>query len=127
MKKPRDFFGKVMFMQLVDFQKEISTLEGFSKGRIVNYVTGFTKQRRRNRAKKLNLLKRNKLDSIGLIGKSEEFREETDYDDIWWDSYVKLEAYKRGEWEFLTYHARYKKDKPLGTWVVCSKGQKKKK
>lgn len=121
--KTKDFW-QVMFMQLVDYQKEFQHLEVSRKEnpQLCNWIY---EQRRQNRAKKLNLLKRNKLDSIGFDWKSEEFREDTDYDDIWWDSYIKLVAYYK-EHGNSDIPARYKKDKPLGTWVVAQRAKRRK-
>ena len=121
--KTKDFW-QVMFMQLVDYLKEFQHLEVSRKEnpQLCNWIY---EQRRQNRAKKLNLLKRNKLDSIGFDWKSEEFREDTDYDDIWWDSYIKLVAYYK-EHGNSDIPARYKKDKPLGTWVVAQRAKRRK-
>jgi superfamily II DNA or RNA helicase len=115
---------QLMFMELLDFHKEHNHLEVSKKDnqQLGNWIY---EQRRKNRAKKLNFAKRNKLDSIGFDWRNEEFREETDFDEIWWSSYQKLIKYHKENGD-CDIPARYSKDKPLGTWVIAQRAKNKK-
>lgn len=121
--KTRNFW-EVMFLQLLDFKEENGHLD-VSRSYNPQLCNWIYEQRRQNRGGKLNPTKKKKLNEIGFDWKSEEFRDETDYDEIWWDSYIKVEAYykKNGNSDIP---ARYHEDKPLGTWVVAQRAKRRK-
>lgn len=121
--KTRNFW-EVMFIQLCEFQNENGHLD-VSRRENPQLGNWIYEQRRQNRGGKLNPTKKKKLNEIGFDWKSEEFREETDYDEIWWESYIKLEAYYK-EHGNCDIPARYKEDKPLGTWVVAQRAKRRK-
>jgi len=115
-------FWDVMFKKLDAFINEKGHMN-ISKREDKQLGNWIYEQRRQNRAKKLSKFKKDKLNSINFDWKSEEFREVTDLDEIWWASYVKLIDYfkKYGDSDVP---ARYKPDVPLGTWVVAQRANK---
>jgi hypothetical protein len=66
-----------------------------------------------------------RLNEIGFEWKGENRREIYDLDDIWWSSYEKLIDYYKQNGD-SDVPARYKNDKPLGTWVVSQRASKRK-
>lgn len=121
--KTKDYW-QVMFLELLAFKKEHNHIE-VSRNQNKQLKNWIYEQRRKNRAKKLHKTKRKKLDSIGFDWKSEEFREESSFDDIWLANYQKLIEYHKEKGD-CDIPARYSKDKSLGTWVVAQRAQKRK-
>jgi len=117
-------FWDVMFKKLHEFieQNGHMNISRNDEEQLCNWIY---EQRRQNRSRKLNSLKKKKLDEIGFDWKSEEFLDETNRDEIWWSSYVKLLDYfkENGDSDIP---ARYKKDKPLGTWAVAQRAKRRK-
>jgi superfamily II DNA or RNA helicase len=112
-------FWDVMFKNLEAFIRENGHMN-ISKKQDKQLGNWIYEQRRQNRARKLTKFKKEKLNSIGFDWKSEEFREITDLDEIWWTSYEKLIDYYKENGD-SDVPARYKKDKSLGTWVVAQR------
>lgn len=114
---------EVMFMKLREFITEhghMNVSRNYDP-RLQNWIY---ERRRRNREGTLDKIQKKRLDEIGFDWKSEEFRKQTDLDDIWWDTYEKLiEYYKKNGHSNVP--ARYK-DKTLGTWVVAQRVAKRK-
>lgn len=119
-------FWDVMYKQLLEFKEEnghtnVSRLhEGMKQ--LGNWVL---EQRRQYHNGKLKPEKRKKLEAIGFDWKGENRRELKDFDDIWWESYMKLVAYYK-QHGHTNIPARYSKDKALGTWVVAQRAKRKK-
>jgi len=112
-------FWDVMFKNLEAFIQENGHMN-VSKRQDKQLGNWIYEQRRQNRAGKLSKFKKEKLNSINFDWKSEEFREITDLDEIWWASYEKLIDYYKENGD-SDVPARYKKDKSLGTWVVAQR------
>lgn len=119
-------FWDVMFKQLVEYKENnghtnVSRLQEGMK-QLGNWVL---EQRRQYHNGNLKPDKRKKLEELGFDWKGENRRELKDFDDIWWESYMKLTDYfnKNGH---SNVPARHKKDPALGTWVVAQRARRKK-
>lgn len=114
-------FWDVMFKQLLDY-KEANGHTNVSRREegMTQLGNWILEQRRQYHNGKINPDKRKKLEEIGFDWKGENRREITDLDEIWKESYAKLEEYfnKNGN---SNVPARYEEDKSLGTWVVTQR------
>jgi len=87
-KKNKDTW-EVMFMRLTDFiaQHGHMNVSRSENQQLQNWIY---ERRRRNREGTLDPKQKKRLDAIGFDWKNEQFREQTDLDEIWWKRYDKL-------------------------------------
>lgn len=121
-KKTRSFWEQ-MYLELQEFKEKYGHIN-VSKRNSPQLGNWIYEQRRQNRAQRIDPIKKKKLDELGFDWGNEKFREEGDYDEVWWKNYEKLLKYLEENGDTAV-PARYK-DKALGTWVVGQRAKKRK-